>query len=113
MRATIPLQPPVSRRPRIGMSKAPNQIRKNCSTSLKMAEYNPPAATYNPTVTEETQMLKWMFQPSTTFMTTAMAYMLTPDISMVITANVAELSPLAPGPKRSCRYPGTECVFEM
>ena len=31
-------------------------------------------------------MLKWMFQPSTTFMTTAMAYMLTPDMRMVINA---------------------------
>ena len=39
-----------------------------------------------PTVSDETQMLKWMFQPSTTFITTAMAYMLTPDIRMVITA---------------------------
>jgi len=32
-------------------------------------------------------MLKWMFQPSTTFMMTAMAYMLTPDMRMVIRAN--------------------------
>jgi hypothetical protein len=42
-----------------------------------------------------------------------MAYILTPDINIVITANVAALTPLAPGPNRSCKYPGTEWVFEM
>src|SRR5579872_7410331 len=113
MRATIPLQPPVSIRPRIGISRAPNQIRKNCKTSLKIAENNPPAATYMPTVSDETQILKLMFQPRTTFMTTAMAYMFTPDIMMVITANVTALRPLASDPYRNFRYPGTEWVLEM
>ena len=32
-------------------------------------------------------MLKWMFQPSTTFMTNAIAYILMPDISTVMNAN--------------------------
>jgi hypothetical protein len=32
-------------------------------------------------------MLKWMFQPRTTFMTRAMEYMLTPLIRMVMRAN--------------------------
>ena len=45
MRATMPLQPWVSIKPRIGISSAPNQMRKNCNTSLKIAENNPPAAT--------------------------------------------------------------------
>src|SRR6516165_4603896 len=45
IRSTMPFQPPVSINPRMGMSSAPNQIRKNCSTSLKIAENSPPAAT--------------------------------------------------------------------
>ena len=98
MRATMPLHPPVSTNPRIGISNAPNQIRKNCNTSLKMAEKSPPAATYTPTVREETMMLKCKLHPSTTSMTTAMAYMLTPDIRMVMNANVTALSALASVP---------------
>src|SRR4029077_17949024 len=58
-------QPPASYRPRMGISNAPAQIRKNCSTSLKMADRKPPSATYTPTVSDETQMLKLMSQPST------------------------------------------------
>src|SRR5947208_2461495 len=38
MRATIPCHPPVSTMPRMGMSSAPNQMRKNWRTSLKIAE---------------------------------------------------------------------------
>ena len=98
MRATMPLHPPVSTIPRMGISSAPNQIRKNCRTSLKIAENNPPAATYTPTVRDETTMLKCRFHPRTTSITTAMAYMLTPDIRMVITANVIALKPLASEP---------------
>ena len=40
-----PLQPPVSIKPAIGITRQPNQISMNCSTSLKMAESNPPAIT--------------------------------------------------------------------
>src|SRR5579863_2627772 len=98
MRATTPDQPPDSVSPRIGMSNAPNQMRKNCTTSLKIAEKSPPSATYTPTVSEETQMLKFRFHPSITFITRAMANMLTPDIRMVITAKDTALRPLAARP---------------
>jgi hypothetical protein len=37
-------------------------------------------------------MLTWMFQPSTTFITSAMAYMLMPDMSTVMTAKEMPLS---------------------
>jgi hypothetical protein len=60
------------------ISSAPSQISTNCSTSLKMAESSPPKPTYTATVMEETQMLKLISQPSTTFMTSAMEYMLMP-----------------------------------
>jgi len=42
------------------------------------------------TVREETQMLKLMSQPSTTFMTSAMEYMLMPLINTVMKANDTE-----------------------
>src|SRR5215469_3665253 len=113
MRATMPLHPPASVNPMMGINSAPNQIRKNCRTSLKIAENNPPAATYTPTVNDETMMLKWRFQPRTTSITTAIAYMLTPDIRMVMNANVTALKALASLPYRSFRYPGTEWVLEM
>src|SRR6185437_11108749 len=86
MRACRAVQPPASIRPRMGMSSEPAQMSTNCSTSLKMAERNPPRATYTATVSDETQMLKLMFQPSTTFMTRAMEYMLMPLISTVMKA---------------------------
>ena len=35
-------------------------------------------------MSDETQMLKWMSQPSTTFITSAMAYILMPLISTVM-----------------------------
>ena len=38
-------QPPASYKPKIGISSAPAQIKKNCSTSLKIADRNPPSAT--------------------------------------------------------------------
>src|SRR5277367_760357 len=97
----------------MGMSNAPAQIRKNCSTSLKIADLRPPSATYTPTVREETQMLKLMSQPNTICMTLAMANMLTPLISTVMKANeIADKARLG-SPKRSFKYPGTECVLEM
>src|SRR5512146_372792 len=86
MRACSAVQPPASIRPRMGMSSEPAQISTNCSTSLKMAERSPPSATYTATVSDETQMLKLMFQPSTTFITSAMEYMLMPLISTVMKA---------------------------
>ncbi len=58
-------------------------------------------------------MLKLMFQPSTTFITTAIAYMLTPDIRMVMKAKVIALSPLASGRSAFAGSPGTEWVLEM
>ena len=84
MRATIPLQPPASMRPMMEISRAPSQMSTNCSTSLKIADSRPPRTTYTATVMEETQILKWISQPSTTFMTRAMEYMLMPLISTVI-----------------------------
>src|SRR5580692_3813981 len=106
-------QPPASISPRIGISSAPAQIRVNCSTSLKIAERSPPSVTYTATVIDETQMLKLMSQPRTTFITSAMAYMLMPLISTVMNANeIAESARLA-SPKRNFKYPGTECVLEM
>src|SRR5476649_564741 len=97
----------------MGMSSAPAQIRKNCSTSLKMAERKPPSATYTPTVSEDTQMLKLMSQPSTICMTLAMANMLTPLISTVINAKETADRTRLGSPKRNFKYPGTEWVLEM
>ena len=37
-------------------------------------------------MSDDTQMLKWMFQPSTTFITSAIAYMLMPDMRTVMKA---------------------------
>src|SRR5215470_3909594 len=81
------LHPPVSTNPRIGIKSAPAQIKINCNTSLKIAERNPLRATYAATVSDEIHMLKLIFQPSTTFMTSAMEYMLMPLISTVMKAN--------------------------
>src|ERR1700722_20956971 len=97
----------------MGMSNAPAQMRKNCSTSLKIADRRPPSATYTPTVSEETQMLKLMSQPRTICMTLAMANMLTPLISTVMKANETADNTRAGSPKRSFKYPGTEWVLEM
>ncbi len=58
-------------------------------------------------------MLKLMSQPSTICMTLAMANMLTPLISTVINAKEIADSARAGSPKRSFKYPGTECVLEM
>ena len=68
-----------------------------------MAERRPPSATYTATVSEETQMLKLMSQPSTTFITSAMEYMLMPLISTVMNANVMAESAREGSPKRSFR----------
>src|SRR6516164_1100167 len=106
-------QPPASISPITGITSAPAQIRMNCSTSLKMAERKPPSATYTATVTDDTQMLKLMSQPSTTFITSAIEYMLMPLISTVMKANETDDKVRADSPKRSLRYPGTECVLEM
>src|ERR1700680_4030668 len=94
------LQPPASYRPRIGISSAPAQIRKNCSTSLKMADLNPPSATYTPTVSDETQMLKLMSHPSTICMTFAIANMLTPLMSTVMNAKETADSARLGSPQR-------------
>ncbi len=109
----MPFQPPVSMRPMIEISSAPSQIRKNCSTSLKIAESRPPANTYKATVIDETQMLKLMSQPSTTCITFAIANMLMPLISTVMSPKQTADKARDDSPKRSFRYPGTECVFEM
>src|SRR5260370_29010575 len=113
MRCTTPFQPPASIRPMIEINRAPSQIRTNCRTSLKIAESNPPRTTYTATVSEEIQMLKCMSQPSTTFMTSAIEYMLMPLINTVMNPKQIAASALDDSPKRSFRYPGTECVFEM
>ena len=55
------------------------------------------------TVIEETQMLKLMSQPSTTFKTSAMEYMLMPLISTVMNAKVTADSARLGSPKRSLR----------
>src|SRR5271156_2220133 len=107
------VQPPASYNPRIGISNAPAQIRKNCRTSLKIAERSPPRVTYTATVSDETQMLKLRSQPKTICMTLAMANMLTPLMSTVMNANEIADSARAGSPNRSFKYPGTECVFEM
>src|SRR5260370_19951067 len=107
------LQPPASTKPRIGISAAPAQIKTNCKTSLKMADRNPPSATYAATVADETTMLKLMFHPSTTFSTSAIEYILIPLMNKVMRANeIAESARLA-SPKRSLRSPGTECLLEI
>src|ERR1035437_159924 len=107
------VHPPASYRPRIGISRAPAQMRKNCRTSLKMADRKPPSATYTPTVSEETQMLKLMSQPSTICMTLAMANILTPLMSTVMNAKETAERARLDSPKRNFRYPGMECVLEM
>ena len=54
-------------------------------------------------MSDETQMLKWMSQPSTTFMTSAIEYMLMPLISTVMKAKeIADSARLA-SPNRSFR----------
>src|SRR5256885_17199598 len=95
--------PPTSINPRMGISNAPAQIRMNCSTSLKMAERRPPSATYTATVSDDTQMLKLMSQPSTTFMTRAMEYILMPLIRTVMKANEMAERARLDSPNRSLR----------
>src|ERR1035441_7292115 len=109
----MPSQPPASINPMIEISMAPSQISTNCSTSLKIAESNPPSPTYSITVIEEIQMLTCMSQPSTTFMTSAMENILMPLMNTVINPKETAESAPAGSPKRSLKYPGTECVFEM
>ena len=46
-------------------------------------------------------MLKWMFQPTTTFITSAMAYMLMPDMRTVMAAKEIPLRARAPSPYRN------------
>ena len=41
MRATMPLHPPASISPSMGIRSLPNQTRKNCKTSLKIGETTP------------------------------------------------------------------------
>jgi hypothetical protein len=97
----------------IAINREPSQMRTNCSTSLKIAESRPPRKTYTATVSDETQMLKWMSQPNTTFITSAIEYMLMPLISTVIKPKQMAASARDDSPNRSFKYPGTECVFEM
>src|SRR5256885_7590785 len=97
------LHPPASIKPRIGMSSAPAQIRMNCNTSLKMADRRPPSATYTATVSDDTQILKLMSHPSTTFMTNAMEYILMPLISTVMKANEMAERARLDSPNRSLR----------
>ena len=74
---------------------APAQISTNCSTSLIIADRNPPSITYSATVPAPTQMLNVMFHPSTVFITSAMANILTPLIRIVIRANEIADNPRA------------------
>src|SRR5256886_16545571 len=99
------LHPPASIKPRIGISSAPAQIRMNCSTSLKMAERRPPSATYTATVRDDTQMLKLISQPSTTFITRAMEYISMPLINPAMKANEIAEKPRLDAPKHSLRKP--------
>ena len=55
------------------------------------------------TVMEETQMLKLMSQPSTTFITSAMEYMLMPLMRTVMKAKETAARPRLASPKRNCR----------
>ena len=64
-------------------------------------------------MSDDTQMLKWMSHPSTTFITRAIEYMLMPLMSTVMKANETAESKRLFSPKRSLRYPGTEWVLEM
>src|SRR6201987_3053758 len=104
-------QPPASTSPRIGISSAPAQIRMNCSTSLKIAERSPPSVTYTATVIDETQMLKLMSQPRTTFITSAIAYMLMPLISTVMNAHEMAVRARVDSRRRTIKLPGTEFNF--
>ena len=58
-------------------------------------------------------MLKLMSQPRTIFSTSAIEYILMPLISTVMNAKLTEDSARLDSPKRSLRYPGTECVLLM
>ncbi len=78
-----------------------------------MADRSPPSPTYSATVIDDTQMLKFRFHPSTTFITSAIEYMLMPLISTVMNAKLTADNARAPSPYRRCRYPGTELTFEM
>jgi hypothetical protein len=82
---------------------APSQIKKNCRTSLKMAESRPPRNTYKATVSEDTQMLKEMSQPRMIFITSAIEYMLMPLISSVMKPKLTAESARAGSPKRNFR----------
>ena len=88
-------------KPTIGVTIAPSQIRKNCRTSLNMADRKPPSATYIATVRDETQMLKLMSQPRITLITTAIAYILTPLIKIVMKPKVMAESARAGSPNRN------------
>src|SRR5271165_25809 len=103
IRACNPDQPPASINPRMGISKAPAQIRMNCNTSLKIAERRPPRETYMATVADETMMLKLMSQPRTILNTNAIEYMLMPLISTVMNAKLMDESARLLSPKRSLR----------
>src|SRR5579871_3670614 len=113
IRACKAVHPPASMRPRMGINSEPAQINTNCSTSLKIAERSPPSATYTATVSDETQMLKLIFQPSTTFITNAMEYMLMPLINTVMKAKEMAARVRLDSPNRNFRYPGTEWVLDM
>src|SRR4051812_1290517 len=113
MRVTMPCQPPASTSPRIEITMAPSQIRKNCRTSLNMAESKPPRNTYAATVIDDTQMLKLISHPRMMRITRAIEYMLMPLIMTVMSPNEIADKARAGSPKRSFRYPGTEWVLEM
>ena len=55
------------------------------------------------TVIDEIQMLKWMSQPSTTFITSAMEYMLMPLMRTVMNPKEMAERARAGSPKRSLR----------
>ena len=78
---------------------APNAVEMEASALSS----SPPRTTYAATVMEETQMLKLMSQPSTTFMTSAMEYILMPLISTVISPKQTAASTRDGSPKRSFR----------
>ena len=104
--------PPSSMTPMIDTRKRPNQIRKNCTISVKIAESKPLIVTYMATVAAEIHMLTSQFHPRNVWSTSAIAYRLMPETSSVITANAIPLSTRVFSSKRSFRYPGTELIFD-
>ncbi|MBA7579475.1 hypothetical protein ES708_21346 [subsurface metagenome] len=107
-----PSHPPMFISPRITSGANPITIRKNCSTSLYIADVSPPRYTYTSTITAETSRLKLKFHPRRVSISMARAYMDIPEANMVIMAKENALKPLVFSSNRSFRYSGTDLAFE-